>query len=326
MAVASWNIRHLGWDTELDYKTVAKVVSRFDLVAVQEVMDADAAVRLAETIEDVTSESWGVVTSGVIGADDGYQEGYAFLWNEDEVAYTGGAVVYRDPGDRFVRQPFSATFRDRDTGKTYVLGTVHILYGDSVEDRIPEIRSLDEYWQWLAESYPDAKRMLMGDFNLPAKHRAFDALDSMADNLIRKRTTLSGNTGYASRYDHIWVADDMASITESGVVDLLAMLPGGNDQIRDHVSDHAPVYVLVGQAQLERVPSTKSNGEQTVFDIAEGMWQDFTSEEAIDMVSNKLHEANETVESFVCGNSVIKQAGDTVQEFLCPDSTSETAR
>lgn len=43
IGIQSWNVRHLGWDTELNHRAVARVIGLFDLVAIQEVMDAAAA-------------------------------------------------------------------------------------------------------------------------------------------------------------------------------------------------------------------------------------------------------------------------------------------
>ena len=47
--------------------------------------------------------------------------------------------MYLDPGDKFAREPFLAEFRDIEDGQKVAMVTVHILYGDSRSDRIPEI-------------------------------------------------------------------------------------------------------------------------------------------------------------------------------------------
>lgn len=253
IGLLSWNVRHLGWDTELNHQAVAQVMGRFDLVAIQEVMDPAAAEKLSGYVESATGDDWGVLTSDVIGRTS-YQEGYAFLWRESAVDYVRGATLYLDPGDVFARQPFSAVFRDRETGQTFVLATVHITYGDSIEDRVPEIRALDDYWRWLGQTYDGLPRVLTGDFNLAAARPAFDALDVLADNLITKATTLSTGTGYASHYDHIWIGPKLAGAGENGVVPTMAWLGIGNDRTRDHISDHAPVYLLIGDETLVTRP------------------------------------------------------------------------
>lgn len=247
--LASWNVRHLGWDNGMNYEAVSKVIGRFDLVAVQEVMDPGAAGKLARHIESVTGDAWGVLTSDVIGRTS-YQEGYAFLWRKSAVDYVRGATLYLDPGDVFARQPFSAVFRDEDTGQPFVLATVHITYGDSIDDRIPEIQALDDYWRWLGQVYPGTPRVLTGDFNLAASRPAFNALDELADNLITRATTLSTDTGYASHYDHIWIGPELDGAGDNGVVPIMAWLGIGNDRARDHISDHAPVFLLIGDARL----------------------------------------------------------------------------
>lgn len=83
-----------------------------------------------------------------------HREHYGFLWREREVEYVGGAAVFLDHRDVFAREPYSARFLDRDAGTEFAAATVHVFYGDSVGDRLPEIEALADYWQWLEEAYP----------------------------------------------------------------------------------------------------------------------------------------------------------------------------
>lgn len=267
--IGSWNIRHLGWDNGMNYPAVARVIGRFDLVAVQEVMGPAAAERLARIIEQQTGMPWGVLTSDTIGRAS-YEEGYAFLWRKPDVAYVGGAALYLDPGDVYARQPYSAVFEDRETGQQFVLATVHIVYGDSIEDRLPEILALDDYWRWLAAAYPDTPRILAGDFNLAAYQAAFDPLDELANNLVVAPTTISSESGYASHYDHIWVGPSLNDVGKNGVIPIMRWLGLRNDRVRDDISDHAPVYVALGDARVVMKPfpntgeSRNSGGTEAV--------------------------------------------------------------
>ena len=158
---AFWNIQHLGWNNDKSYEAVARVSAQFDLLAIQEVMNTDGLALLVETLERKTGEGWESLNSEPLG-ENTYREKYAFIWREDAVEYLDGAVTYIDERDRFVREPFSARFRVKSTGMTFVGATVHIVYGDTISDRTPEIRALRHYWDWLEEVYPeDADRCML---------------------------------------------------------------------------------------------------------------------------------------------------------------------
>ncbi|MES1933208.1 Endonuclease/exonuclease/phosphatase [Salinisphaera shabanensis T35B1] len=262
ISVASWNIRNLGWGEQKDEAAVTAVLSRFDLIAVQEVMEPEAIGRLEQRLESATNEAWGSLASDTIGRGS-YKEAYAFLWREKEVSFEGGAAVYLDPGDVFAREPFSAVFADRDDGQQFVYASVHILYGDSKVDRTPEIRALADYWQWLEESF-DAPVVLAGDFNMAPDESAWRALGRDARPLItRGATTLSSRDNkFANLYDNIWVRPGQLNITGVEIADFPSWLNISHTQARASVSDHAPVYMLIGNAQLSAATRSNSSGRR----------------------------------------------------------------
>src|SRR5690606_29078965 len=96
--VGSWNIQNLGWENGKDYAALAAVAQNFDLLSVQEVMNAEGIERLKVELERVTQEPWGILYSHLIGRGS-YREKYAFLWRKSEVEYLDGAVVYLDDRD-----------------------------------------------------------------------------------------------------------------------------------------------------------------------------------------------------------------------------------
>ncbi|MES1930270.1 hypothetical protein SADO_13483 [Salinisphaera dokdonensis CL-ES53] len=231
---------------------MAEVLSRFDLIAVQEVMKPQVIKRLEQRLESVTNEGWSSLASDTIGRGS-YKEAYAFIWRDAEVSFEGGAVVYLDPGDVFAREPFSALFADRDDGQRFVYASVHILYGDGKADRTPEIRALADYWQWLEESF-DAPAVLAGDFNMTPDEPAWRALGQNARPLITHgATTLSSHDNrFANLYDNIWVRPGRLDIAGSGIADFPSWLNITHETARKTVSDHAPVYITLGQTRGAR--------------------------------------------------------------------------
>jgi len=177
-----------------------------------------------------------------------YREHYGFLWRESEIKYDSGAVVFLDSRDVFAREPYSAKFTALQSGQQFAAANVHVVYGDRISDRLPEIEALADYWQWLEEVYPDTPRLLMGDFNLRPSHTAWATLrDLEAKPAITEGATTLGTTDdvWSNLYDNIWHSDQ-APITDSGIIQFPKLLPGEHTAVRNSVSDHAPVWVALG--------------------------------------------------------------------------------
>lgn len=280
--VGSWNIRHLGWANDKAMPQVAHVANHFDFLAIQELMDTSALERLEREVEALSGEQWSSMASRDLGRSS-YNEHYAFLWRESEVVYEDGAVVFLDTGDVFSREPYSARFRDVDTGDMFTAGTVHVVYGDSVRDRLPEIEALADYWGWLEETAHGTPRLLMGDFNLRPDHDGWGPLrDLGAEPAITDgRSTLATTAGeYANLYDNIWYEQEGLELSDRGILrfpDLVAM---DHLEARDRISDHAPVYIGLNGARLEPVQ-------------AEGATRARTTRDCIDLNSASVERLNE---------------------------------
>lgn len=259
--VGSWNIEHLGWNNDKALPQVAHVANHFDLLAVQELMDPAALGALERELEARSGEAWSSMASHALGRSS-YEEHYGFLWRESAVAYEDGAVVFIDHGDVFAREPYSARFRDRETGDRFTLATVHVVYGDAVGDRLPEIAALADYWRWLGEIAPQTPRLLAGDFNLPPEHPGWAALraEGAVPAITEGRSTLATTAGeYANLYDNLWFDAERLSPDERGILRFPALLPLDHEAARARVSDHAPVYLALNGASLER--RTADGGE-----------------------------------------------------------------
>ena len=249
--IASWNTLHLGYNNDKDYAQVAAVVSRFDLVGLQEVMDRPAIEQLVATLEQQTGQDWNSTMSHEVGRSS-YKEAYAFVWRTSAIEHKQGDATYLDPGDRFAREPFSSVFSDRASGQAFVMGIVHIVFGDSQADRRPEIRELDRYWAWLNESYR-MPVILAGDFNTPPGDPAWRELRTDAEPLITRGATTIGTTPgeYVSLYDNIWVEAGRLNVSSAGIADFPSWLGLSNTAARDHVSDHLPVYMTLGSVRVD---------------------------------------------------------------------------
>lgn len=241
--LASWNIKRLN-DSNKNLESVVKILSYFDFIAVQEVMDPDAMVALVTQLQETTNDEWGIMNSHLIGRGT-YKEAYSFVWRKSAVDYVDSAVVYLDNRDVFAREPLSARFKTVKGDETFIVANIHILYGNSKSDRVPEIIALRKYWDWLSMNFPNEQYFLMGDFNMHPNEDAFAPLREVAVPLITEgATTLSKTTGrYTSLYDNIWVPDNLSiSNLKSDVLRFPDILNITHAYARKSVSDHAPVY------------------------------------------------------------------------------------
>lgn len=242
--IASWNLKRLS-ATNKDFASVSKIISYFDLIAIQEVMSEEALFRLVEEVQATTGTEWGVMPSHAIGRGS-YKEIYAFLWRKSHVSFVDSAIVYLDNADVFAREPLSARFQTKD-GANFIMANIHVLYGDSKSDRVPEIKALREYWQWLGETFPGEQFFLAGDFNMPPEDASFRDLKRFAiPTVTTGATTLSMKPGqYANLYDNIWVPNNLTADMSAGIFDFPKVLGMEHKEARSRVSDHAPVYVVL---------------------------------------------------------------------------------
>jgi endonuclease/exonuclease/phosphatase family metal-dependent hydrolase len=222
--LCSWNIERLGHGNQKAYEALGHIGNHCDFIAVQELMTEDGQQRFLRALH-THDRSWASMASHALGRGS-YTEMYAFYYRQGTVDYDDGAIVYLDRRDTYAREPYSARFRTAK-GTRFAVGTIHVIYGQSVRDRLPEITALADYFSWLAEVYPNTPRMLMGDFNLPPHHDAWQPLKAHAKPLITEgATTLSAIDGrYANLYDNIWLAHNSTlTINSSGIIQFPQLL------------------------------------------------------------------------------------------------------
>jgi hypothetical protein len=122
--VASFNIRIFSTgsrdDTELGL--IADRLQQFDLIAIQAVRDEDIVERTLQILAS-RGHVYRAIVSPPVGR--GVLERYAFLWRPERVVSLDTGAVYPDPEDRFIREPFYASFRAGSFGFTLV--TIHVL-------------------------------------------------------------------------------------------------------------------------------------------------------------------------------------------------------
>ena len=196
LLIATWNIRGFGnftrkWmSDEKDSPRrdlhsifcIAEILSRFDVIAVQEVKGNLRALR--DTLK-LLGENWSMILTDTNNSASGNDERMAYLFDTRRVQLSGlaGEIVIpnewvNDPEkvlrEQFVRSPYAVSFRSGD--KTFILVTVHIIYGKKSKDRINEIHGIARWlndWAGDINAY-DQNLIVLGDFNIDARGDLLD--------------------------------------------------------------------------------------------------------------------------------------------------------
>jgi len=285
--IATWNIAHFRsltrkWavpassddSPKRDYRclwAITEIVSRFDVVAVQEV---GADFRALRSAMKVLGPNWSFLMTDRNAGQGGNDEHMAYLFDTTRVSLSGlaGELVVPDEAAefgfdegsfkrQFARNPYAVSFRTRDT--TFILVTAHVDYGDEDVERLPELRGIAK---WMRDWAANERRwhhnlIVLGDFNLERSdsrlYEAFVETGLSVPFLLQSHPrTIYGRASEpeaASYHDQIaWFAEGNAALiglelADGGIVELWGRLLGDLDLTKAsfsfRISDHHPLWV-----------------------------------------------------------------------------------
>ncbi len=221
LILGTWNIRNFD-DDRFNYGPrlneslyyIAEIISRFDVIAVQEVCaDLGPLNRLMSILgykydfilTDVTHSSLG-----------GNQERLGFIYDRDKVKFRGvaGEIVLParllvEDGSalkrQFSRTPFGVEFQSN--WFKFLFSTVHIYYGNNSVNspeyarRVDEINKVAKYLAKEAKA-SEANHILVGDFNIiKPGSQGYDALAKNGFQMVRNKE--GSNRDKTKFYDQI---------------------------------------------------------------------------------------------------------------------------
>ncbi|RZT42027.1 endonuclease/exonuclease/phosphatase family protein [Cupriavidus agavae] len=189
LLLATWNIREFdsgkyGFRSDEAYCYIAEILSRFDLIAVQEVRDG---LYPLQRVQQMLGPWWGYLVTDVTLGVSGNAERMAYLYDRRKVRFTGLAAELVLPKPRnarvapvqLARSPYLAGFQ---AGWAYLtLATVHIYYGTSKPNDARRLAEITAFSQTVAgaagklsaapQPAPGVKAepgnlLLLGDFNI----------------------------------------------------------------------------------------------------------------------------------------------------------------
>lgn len=213
LLLATWNIREFQSGNRLaeTFHYIAEIVSRFDLVAIQEVgRDLTALQQLLYLLGPNYSY---IVTDSTEGSAGG-MERIAFVYDRYKVRFMNiaGEIVLPEKklisGKQFARTPFCVAFQAG--WFKFMLTSVHIYFGKETgvekKRRVDEIAAISTFLSARAKK-ENTNYILLGDFNIPnTSDPTFLALEEGGFHVpeaILKEASLGTNKEQSKIYDQI---------------------------------------------------------------------------------------------------------------------------
>jgi len=267
LLLATWNIREFdspsyGERSDEALLYLAEIISRFDLVAVQEVRQSLAPL---DRLVRILGDGWQYVVTDLVSYKTGAnQERLAYLYDSHSVSFRGLAgeltlePVKKDGSYvsfRFARDPYLVGFRSG--WFKFCLVTVHILWGDSAAEypaRVVEIEAVADAVKGRVTSryaWSD-HHILLGDFNIfKTEHKTFKALTANGFVVPKALQELPSNAMKTKHYDQIaFMTESLGQLIDSkhpecGVFDYYSVVYRDEDQAA-YARELAP-YVKPGK-------------------------------------------------------------------------------
>jgi endonuclease/exonuclease/phosphatase family metal-dependent hydrolase len=255
LLIATWNLRRFGsltreWtagttDTPKrdlrGLRAICEIITRFDVVAIQEVTGDLRALR--DMMSFLGQNRAFLMTDITLGAA-GNDERMAFIFDNRRLQPSGLACELVVPPEwldeigedalrrQFARTPYAVSFRRNDA--TFILVTLHVDYGKSSAERIPELKGIARWMaDWAArENEWHHNLIALGDFNIDRQgDELWNAFTStgltVPDDLNKVPRSIFADPGTPTLgkfYDQVaWFTD------KSGKIALLMEYAGGGN-------------------------------------------------------------------------------------------------
>jgi endonuclease/exonuclease/phosphatase family metal-dependent hydrolase len=285
LLIGTWNLRAFGgltksWETGdddqpkrnfRDVRCIAEIVSRFDVVAVQEVRgDLRALRHLLKALGD----DWAFLLTDVTKGPAGNNERLAFLFDTRRVKPSGLACelvvwiasdspqITEGTLDRqFARTPYACSFATLGAEPTtFILVTLHVDWGKQAAERVPELKAIADWLADWAEREEEWNHnvIALGDFNIDGidddLYKAFTSTGlEPPPGLANLPRTIFDKPQASHHYDQIaWFntpsqGRPILTLTCSAAssFDFVPQLRGDMtlNTLSWHISDHYPLFV-----------------------------------------------------------------------------------
>jgi len=214
LLLATWNIREFSDNRRTEsLHYIAEIISRFDLVAIQEVASNMDGLK---KVVSLLGHNWDYIVTDSTEGVDGCSERMAFVYDRCKVFFRKIAGELVLPKSRvlggyegneklqFARTPFSVYFQAG--WFRFMLVTVHIYYGQKGHEdprRVEEIAAVAKFVKDRAKK-EDENYILLGDFNIAdLSHATMKALEKQGFYIPQAIRENPSDLGKTKHYDQI---------------------------------------------------------------------------------------------------------------------------
>lgn len=266
LRLASWNIENFSnrSSSEREIEITAEIIQRYDLVAIQEVLDEEVMQRLNAKL----GPQWSYIISDPVGNID--KERYAYVYRNYLVNPLGTPHLIQDPNNNLIREPLVASFRAGNFDFTLI--NIHTLYGGGLQWKLRREPRLMGTLLSYVSSYlnPEYDIILLGDFNLSATDSAWQ-IQTHTPLLANDEKTTSSERG---SYDNIWI--DLNATREFVSLYEVFRFEESYPEEYTKISDHRPIAAYFAIDLID--------------DDEEGMWHSLGGESPIEFYSAAIPE------------------------------------
>lgn len=240
--VANFNALRLG-ENKKNYSVMAKIVSKFDIIGIEEIIDEKGLKLLVSEINKNGNEKYNYIISDNPVGTKNYKEYYGIVYKENKVSKIEKLGFYNKKNE-YIRPPYGFYIKSKNFD--FVLILAHSIFGNSESERIKEASNYFKVYKYFENLTKEEDIVLMGDFNLPSTNKGFNSLYELNVKAIINsdvhKTTLS-NTGLANSYDNIYF--NLNYLREFNKKYGVYNFAENKDykQIRKYISDHIIVFV-----------------------------------------------------------------------------------
>ena len=242
--LAAWNIRIFSDNSRDDeeLRLIADVLADYDFIAIVELRD-EGVLKRTENILRLMGRDYDYLMSRPVGAR--VKERYAYLFDRQRFDVLEDGMVFPDPDDDFLREPYFASFRAGKFDFTAI--TAHVIWGDSVAARRREVGELaDVYRAVQAMNGSEQDVILLGDFNRnPDDIAAYHSLMSISTMVRLFTLPQKSHIRDTSLYDNIFFQSSyVTEYTGNSGIDRFDETDFGDDDKAASLaaSDHRPVW------------------------------------------------------------------------------------
>lgn len=242
--IASFNAMRLG-EKEKNYEIMAKILSNFDLIGIEEVMHEKGLKKLKAHLVKLTGEKWEYIISENSVGSEGYREYYGYIYRKKKFQEVRKLGFYKEKNENeFMREPYGAYFKSGNFDFVYVI--CHSIFGDKETQRLIEASNYINVYEYFLKKSEESDIIIAGDFNVPADSSAFRNLSEKVGvsyllSPEENPTTLSDER-LVSSYDNFFINKEKTRefLENSGVYNFVKS--DNYAIIKKYISDHLPIF------------------------------------------------------------------------------------